>query len=133
MGSEMCIRDSGDYWVLDLTSRELRKLGGDAPASTLMFAKFSPDGQRVAYVRANNIYVEDLRERRIWPVTTDGSDRIVNGTFDWGLRRGTRAARRDPLEPRQRVDRLLADRHGRCARVQPHQHHRLALSWPHSH
>src|SRR5262249_5726465 len=40
----------GDYWVLDLASRELRKLGGDAAASTLMFAKFSPDASRVAYV-----------------------------------------------------------------------------------
>ena len=25
-----------------------------------MFAKFSPDGGRVAYVRENNLYVEDL-------------------------------------------------------------------------
>src|SRR5688572_23898348 len=50
----------GDYWVLDLTTRALRKLGGDAPASTLMFAKFSPDGQRVGYVRQNDLYVEDV-------------------------------------------------------------------------
>ena len=28
-----------------------------------MFAKFSPDGTRVAYVRANNIYVERLDDR----------------------------------------------------------------------
>ena len=32
----------GDYWVLDLASGHLKKLGGDAPESTLMFAKFSP-------------------------------------------------------------------------------------------
>ena len=32
-----------------------------------MFAKFSPDGTRVAYVRANNIYVEHLANRRAWP------------------------------------------------------------------
>src|SRR5271168_5597973 len=49
----------GDYWVLDLQSGALRKLGGDAPASSLMFAKFSPDGSKVAYVRANNIFVEE--------------------------------------------------------------------------
>src|SRR5687768_8502863 len=34
----------GDYWVLDLTTWSLRKLGGQGPESTLMFAKFSPDG-----------------------------------------------------------------------------------------
>src|ERR1700683_1739228 len=45
----------GDYWVLELKSGTLRKLGGDAPPSSLMFAKFSPDGTKVAYVRAKHI------------------------------------------------------------------------------
>jgi len=73
----------GDYWVLDRSSHELIKLGGDAPASTLMFAKFSPDGRRVAYVRERNIYVEDLQSRRITALTTNTSPDIINGTFDW--------------------------------------------------
>ena len=51
----------GDYWVLDRASGRLRQLGGsEAKPSTLMFAKFSPDGRKVAYVRENNLYVEDL-------------------------------------------------------------------------
>ncbi len=73
----------GDYWVLNLNSGALEKLGGDAPASSLMFAKFSPDGSRVAYVRANNIYVEDLASHKISPLTTDGSATLINGTSDW--------------------------------------------------
>ena len=73
----------GDYWVLDLRSGAMQKLGGDASASTLMFAKFSPDGSKVAYVRANNIYVEDISTHRITPLTHDGSEIIVNGTSDW--------------------------------------------------
>ncbi len=73
----------GDYWVLDRSSHELIKLGGDAPASTLMFAKFSPDARRVAYVRERNIYVEDLQSRRITALTTNTSSDIINGTFDW--------------------------------------------------
>ncbi|MHC4227994.1 MAG: DPP IV N-terminal domain-containing protein, partial [Planctomycetota bacterium] len=44
----------GDYWVLNLSNWKLQKLGGDAEPSTLMFAKFSPDGKRVAYVREKN-------------------------------------------------------------------------------
>jgi dipeptidyl-peptidase-4 len=32
----------GDYWLLDVVTRSLRKLGGDAASATLMFAKFSP-------------------------------------------------------------------------------------------
>lgn len=73
----------GDYWVLDRTSHELSKLGGSAQPSTLMFAKFSPDGRRVAYVRERNLYVEDLASRQITALTTTDSPEIINGTFDW--------------------------------------------------
>jgi dipeptidyl-peptidase 4 len=73
----------GDYWVLDLKSGALRKLGGDGPASSLMFAKFSPDGSKVAYVRANNIYVEEISTGSITQLTHDGSQTIINGTSDW--------------------------------------------------
>ena len=48
-----------------------------------MFAKFSPDGGRVAYVREHNLYVEDLADGRITQLTRDGSRTIINGTFDW--------------------------------------------------
>ncbi|MDP1797261.1 MAG: S9 family peptidase [Planctomycetaceae bacterium] len=86
----------GDYWILDISTRDLKKLGGDASPSTLMFAKFSPDGTRVAYVRENNLYVQDVRSRQITALTTDGSAKIINGTADWvneeelGLRDGYR-------------------------------------------
>ena len=73
----------GDYWVLDRSAGTLKKLGGDAPASSLSFAKFSPDGTRVAYVRANNLYVEDLATGVIRAITSDGSDTLVNGGSDW--------------------------------------------------
>ena len=86
----------GDYWVLERASRHLRKLGGRATPSTLMFAKFSPDGRSVGYVRENNLYAEDLRTGAITQLTRDGSRTIINGTFDWvyeeelGLRDGWR-------------------------------------------
>ncbi len=74
----------GDFWSLDLSNWSLRKLGGaQAKPSTLMFAKFSPDGNRIAYVRENNLYVEDLGNGRITQLTHDGSRTIINGTFDW--------------------------------------------------
>lgn len=73
----------GDYWVLNLTDGSLRQLGKGMPESSLMFAKFSPDGTRVAYVSDNNIYVEDLASGKIDQLTDDGSLTIINGTFDW--------------------------------------------------
>ncbi len=73
----------GDYWVFERKKRTLRRLGGSAPASTLMFAKFSPDGSRVAYVREHDLYVEDLGSGEARPLTRDGSATLVNGTSDW--------------------------------------------------
>ena len=74
----------GDYWVLDRKSGSLRKLGGkEAGPSSLMFAKFSPDGRRVGYVRENNLYVEDLASGGVTALTADGSRTMINGTFDW--------------------------------------------------
>jgi dipeptidyl-peptidase-4 len=73
----------GDYWVLDLESRALRKLGGVAPAATLMFAKFSPDGTRVAYVHENDIYVEAVATGAVTRLTQDGSPTSIRGTSDW--------------------------------------------------
>ena len=73
----------GDYWLFNLREKTLKKLGGDAAASTLQFAKFSPDGTRVAYVRENNIYVESQKPAGIIRLTTDGSANVINGTSDW--------------------------------------------------
>ncbi len=73
----------GDYWVLSLDDWNLRKIGGGALEASLMFAKFSPDGTRVAYVRENNIYVESLADGQITQLTSDGSHTLVNGTSDW--------------------------------------------------
>ncbi len=86
----------GDYWVLDLANWKLQKLGGEAGPSTLMFAKFSPDGRRVAYVCEKNLYIQNLKNLRIKQLTKDGSDTIINSTSDWvyeeefGLRDGFR-------------------------------------------
>lgn len=73
----------GDYWVLNLETGELKKLGGEAKPSTLMFAKFSPDNKKVGYVREHNIYIENLSDGKITQLTYDGSETTINGTFDW--------------------------------------------------
>lgn len=73
----------GDYWVYEIASGKLTKLGGDAKPSTLMFAKFSPDGTRVGYVRENDLYVENIADGKITRLTSDGSHTLINGTSDW--------------------------------------------------
>jgi dipeptidyl-peptidase-4 len=73
----------GDYWVYDLTAKKLTKLGSKFPASSLMFGKFSPDGTKVGYVSGHNIYVETLADGSVKQLTTDGTTKLINGTFDW--------------------------------------------------
>lgn len=77
------LHTKGDYWVLNVATGSLQQLGKTLPESSLMFAKFSPDGKSVAYVGNNNIYVEDLSTSKIKPLTTDGTTTLINGTFDW--------------------------------------------------
>ncbi|MFM7839178.1 MAG: DPP IV N-terminal domain-containing protein, partial [Chitinophagaceae bacterium] len=73
----------GDYWVLDRRTAKLQQLGKQRPASSLMFTKFSPDGQSVAYVSDYNIYVEELTSGISRALTKDGNRKFINGTFDW--------------------------------------------------
>lgn len=74
-------RTRGSYYVFELPTRELTAVG--TPPRRLMFAKFSPDGERVAFVRDGDLYVFDIgsgAERRL---THDGGGVVVNGTSDW--------------------------------------------------
>ena len=77
-------RTRGDYWVLDTKTRKIRKLGEGRPEASLMFAKFSPDGKKAAYVSERNLYVEDLESGQIKQLTSgNGTPKLINGTFDW--------------------------------------------------
>ena len=73
----------GDYWILNLESGDLKQVGIGLEESSLMFAKFSPAGDRVAFVSKHNVFVEDISNGTRVQLTHDGSDKIVNGTFDW--------------------------------------------------
>ena len=74
----------GDYWLYDLSSKSLiKQLGKGRPESSMMFAKFSPDGKKVAYVSQYNLFVEDLASGKITQLTQGGHRKLINGTFDW--------------------------------------------------
>jgi dipeptidyl-peptidase-4 len=44
---------------------------------------FSPNGRMIAFVRGNNIFVYDIAQDRERRLTTDGSDKVLNGRLDW--------------------------------------------------
>lgn len=77
------LNTKGDYWVFNFKTNELTQIGKSLPPSTLMFAKFSPDGNKIAYVQDNNLYSEDYNTGTIKALTTNGTVSMINGTFDW--------------------------------------------------
>jgi dipeptidyl-peptidase-4 len=46
-------------------------------------AQFSPDSKKLGFVRGNNIYCVDIETGKETKLTTDGSNEILNGVFDW--------------------------------------------------
>lgn len=70
-----------DVWLYDLKTRGLRRLGGTL-AGQLLYPEFSPDGRHVAYVAANNLYVEATDAPGALPLTTDGGELVLNGRGD---------------------------------------------------
>jgi dipeptidyl-peptidase-4 len=77
----------GDYYLIDRATGQNRQLGTGAgssrPMQSLMYAKLSPDGRSVAYVSEHNLYVEDIATGKTTQLTTDGTRKRINGTFDW--------------------------------------------------
>jgi dipeptidyl-peptidase-4 len=78
----MIRKTANDYWVYDKTRAAWHKLGGKTN-SGLLYARLSPDGTRAAYVRNNDIYVENINSGAIKRLTSDGGDNVINGTSDW--------------------------------------------------
>jgi dipeptidyl-peptidase 4 len=73
----------GDYWVMNTATNKLTQLGKSLASQSLMFAKLSPDSKSVAYVSESNVYMEDIATGFIKKLTTDGTRKMINGTFDW--------------------------------------------------
>ncbi|SOD97296.1 dipeptidyl-peptidase-4 [Spirosoma fluviale] len=79
----------GDYYLINRASGQARQLGQTAgtvskrPSQSLMYAKLSPDGRMVGYVSEHNLFVEDVASGKTTQLTTDGTRKRINGTFDW--------------------------------------------------
>jgi dipeptidyl-peptidase 4 len=72
---------SANYYIYDLQSKSVKELSSKGKQS---YAAFSPNGSKVAFVRANNIFLINLADMSETQVTDDGKfNFIINGTTDW--------------------------------------------------
>ena len=70
-----------NYYVWNSVTEELTELSNKGKQRE---ATFSPDGERIAFVRDNNVFIKTLRFGTENQVTTDGKkDEIINGVPDW--------------------------------------------------
>lgn len=72
---------TASYHVWDQYTQTLYSVSDYGPQQV---ATLSPDGERIAFVRNNNIYIKTLRFGTEQQVTTDGEkNKIINGVPDW--------------------------------------------------
>ena len=82
-GTEKIFRRSSraNFYLFDKADGKLKSIDTQGKQ---MYASFSPDGKKVAYVRDNNMYVYDINTGTRKQLTTDGEvNAIINGATDW--------------------------------------------------
>ncbi len=71
----------GTFYVWDRENSTITPLSENGKQ---LYATFSPNAQKVAFVRDNNMFVKDLNTGTEKAITTDGqTNSIINGTTDW--------------------------------------------------
>lgn len=71
---------TADYYLYNTTTKDLTKLFN----TSVQEPAFSPDGQKIAYAKENNLYVYDIASKESVQITTDGKkNSIINGITDW--------------------------------------------------
>jgi dipeptidyl-peptidase-4 len=72
---------TAEYFVWNRTTKEMTPLSKNG---VQQLATFSPDGERVAFVRGNNLFIKSLKFGTENQVTKDGKqNEIINGAPDW--------------------------------------------------
>lgn len=75
-------RRSAKYkvYVYDINTRKIEAVD----VEKVLHAEFSPDGNKVAYVKNNNLYFKDMLSGKSYAITVDGKwNHIINGNCDW--------------------------------------------------
>jgi dipeptidyl-peptidase-4 len=70
-----------NYFVYDLLTKKITEVSDKGKQ---LFATFSPDGNSVAFVRDNNLFVKNLLSGEEKQLTSDGkNNEVINGRSDW--------------------------------------------------
>ncbi|MDR0972243.1 MAG: alpha/beta fold hydrolase [Bacteroidales bacterium] len=74
---------TADYYIYDIKTKNFYPLNKEGKEQ---LAEFSPDGNKVSWIRDNNLYITDIssKNREVKQVTFDGEfNKIINASSDW--------------------------------------------------
>ena len=74
---KILLKNGENYYVYRIGTNRAEKLSDDAPQISPIF---SPDGNNIAFIRDNNIFIKRLQFETEVQVTKDGGDDVINGT-----------------------------------------------------
>jgi dipeptidyl-peptidase-4 len=80
-GDALLLQDDADLFLFERLTAKVRRLTDTTAEEEV--ASFSPNGARVAFVRANDLYTLELATGKETRLTTDGSPDCFNGRLDW--------------------------------------------------
>ncbi len=69
----------GTFYAYDIASKELTLIGKEIQEPV-----FSPDNEKVAFAKNNNLFIKNVKTNAVTQVTVDGKkNSIINGITDW--------------------------------------------------
>ncbi len=80
-GKQAVFMMENDLFLLQMEKGEFCRITHNAEKDSC--PRFSPDGQKIAYVRANDLYYYDINKKQEFRLTFDGTDKILNGILSW--------------------------------------------------
>ncbi|KIW00982.1 uncharacterized protein PV09_07504 [Verruconis gallopava] len=73
---------TGQYWILDVATQTVEPLDPLVPAGRVQLAQWSPQSDKIAFTRDNNLYVRTLNAG-VKQITQDGGPELFYGVPDW--------------------------------------------------
>lgn len=80
-GNQLLLTVRGDLFLLTVQTGKWQQL--TATAEPERDPKLSPDGSRVAFRRAHDLYTMEVSSRRVTRLTANGTPTLLNGELDW--------------------------------------------------
>lgn len=72
---------TADYFVYDVKDKSIKKVSENGKQQ---IASFSPDADKIAFIRNNNMFIKNLTTGEEIQITSDGEfNKIINGIPDW--------------------------------------------------